>query len=93
MIEDAIRRKIETLKSAREIVWQAEAHLCSLIEELFPIGAPIRWKRGAHFQVGTVQRLGYGDSLNVTNDRTGVTVKITAHDVISSLEAEEETWA
>jgi hypothetical protein len=92
MSDDAIRRKIEILKSAREIVWQAEAHLCLLIEELFPVTAPIRWKRGAHFQVGTVQRLGYGDSLVVINDRTGVSLKISAHDVISSLEADEEAW-
>lgn len=61
----------------------AHQNMKRLVEEKFPLGAHIGWKRGAHgIQSGIVTYHLFGEQLRVENSRTGKTVDIRYSQIV-----------
>jgi hypothetical protein len=63
----------------------AEQRVATLLQELWPVGSPIRWARGfapTHWQSGHVVSHGSGDRIKVKNEQTQREYWIHAHDIM-----------
>jgi len=82
MNEMSDHARLELLVGAYQAAENARIEFEKTFRRLLPPGTPIRWKRGASAQEGSVKFHAYGARLFALNERTGKTLKISCYDII-----------